>query len=64
MRSHPNPYEVGQIVLWTLYDVQLVCEVIYKGPNYLELLDIRNPAPEVFPHRVYEKSIDTCVRSI
>ncbi len=64
MRRHENSYEVGDLVHWQLYDLQAVCKVVYKGPNYLELLDITNPAPEVFPHRVYEIGIDRDIRRI
>ncbi len=64
MRSWPNDYQVGDLVHGQLYDLQAVCKVVYKGPNYLELLDITNPAPEVCPQRVYAIGTDRDIRRI
>lgn len=59
VRAYPNEYEVGDIVLFTLCDHTEVCEVTYKGSNYLSLLPVNQKAPCPQSFRIYEKEIDS-----
>lgn len=57
----PHDYKVGDLVLWSFYDMQKVCRVRNVGPNYITLENIQKPTDFM---RVYEAEIDATIRRL